>query len=151
MTRFTGWHMTWIIVGFFAVVMAVNFLMATLAVRTFGGTVVDDSYTAGQKFNRWLDDARRQEAAGWKADIARLDAGHVRVTMHVPGGDASDLTLSGVAMHPLGRVPEIPLAFERHGDAFVTTRPLPTGRWAVRLSAGGPDGVRARFEQDLQP
>ena len=151
MTRFTGWHMTWIIVGFFAVVMAVNFLMATLAIRTFGGTVVDDSYTAGQKFNRWLDDAKRQEAAGWHAEIARTDAGHVRVALRVPGGHASGLRLAGVAAHPLGRVPEIPLAFERDGDAFVTARPLPAGRWAVRIAVSGPGGTLARFERDLQP
>ncbi|HMP45265.1 MAG TPA: FixH family protein, partial [Sphingopyxis sp.] len=39
---FTGWHMTAILVGFFGVVMAVNFTMARLAMSTFGGKVVEN-------------------------------------------------------------------------------------------------------------
>lgn len=151
MTRFTGWHMARIIVGFFAVVIAVNILMATLAVRTFGGTVVDDSYEAGQNFNRWLDEAKRQEEAGWRADIARLESGRVRVLLQGPAGLSPDIRLAGSAALPLGRDTERELAFERDGDAFTTMHPLPAGRWAVRLVVDGPEGVLARFEQDLHP
>src|SRR3546814_8818871 len=57
--RFTGWHMTAILIAFFAAVIAVNMLMATVAVRSFGGTVVENSYVASQKFNGWL--AQRSE------------------------------------------------------------------------------------------
>jgi nitrogen fixation protein FixH len=43
--KFTGWHMTTILVAFFGVVIAVNFFMARMAVGTFGGTVVDNRIT----------------------------------------------------------------------------------------------------------
>ena len=59
--RFTGWHMTAIMFAFFGVVVSVNMLMATLATRTFGGTVVENSYVASQSFNRWLAEARAQD------------------------------------------------------------------------------------------
>lgn len=151
MTRFTGWHMTAIIVGFFGVVIAVNIVMATLAVTTFSGTVVDDSHAASQKFNQWLDDARRQDAAGWDADIARLDTGRVRVTLHVPAGLSSAIRLTGSATLALGRAPERPLTFERHGNVFITAHPLPAGRWVARIAVVGGEGTLARFEQDLHP
>ena len=52
--RFTGYHATMIIVAFFAVVVGVNMVMARFALSTFGGTVVDNSYVASQKYNEWL-------------------------------------------------------------------------------------------------
>src|SRR3546814_10033574 len=64
--RFTGWHMTAILIAFFAAVIAVNMLMATVAVRSFGGTVVENSYVASQKFNGWLAQARAQRRLGWR-------------------------------------------------------------------------------------
>ena len=41
--RFTGYHMTAILLAFFGIVVAVNLVMATLATRTFGGVVVENS------------------------------------------------------------------------------------------------------------
>jgi len=58
--RFTGWHMTGILLGFFGIIVAVNFTMATLATRTFGGVVVQNSYVASQRYNEWLKAARAQ-------------------------------------------------------------------------------------------
>ena len=55
----TGRHVAAIFVAFFAVVIAVNVLMASYAVGGFGGTVVDNSYVASQRFNGWLAQARR--------------------------------------------------------------------------------------------
>ena len=37
-----GWHMTTILVAFFAVVITVNIVMARFALSTFGGTVVEN-------------------------------------------------------------------------------------------------------------
>jgi nitrogen fixation protein FixH len=51
---FTGWHMALILIGFFAVVVGVNLLMARFASSTFGGVVVENSYVASQQFNGWL-------------------------------------------------------------------------------------------------
>jgi len=40
---FTGRHMLAVLVGFFGVVIAVNFIMASYATSTFGGVVVENS------------------------------------------------------------------------------------------------------------
>ena len=52
--EFTGRDMAKILVAGFGLVVAVNFGMATIAARSFSGTVVDNSYIASQKFNGWL-------------------------------------------------------------------------------------------------
>ncbi|MEN9932110.1 MAG: hypothetical protein RIS17_683 [Pseudomonadota bacterium] len=125
---FTGRHMTAILVAFFGVVVAVNIAMARLASGTFGGTVVDNSYVASQKFNGWLADARRQDQLGWATPLA-LDAAR-RVTVGVPG---AGFAVTGTAHHPLGRAPDIALHFVSDNGRLVATTPLPAGRWQVRL------------------
>lgn len=128
--------MTFILVAFFAVVIAVNMLMATLAVKGFGGTVVDNSYVASQKFNGWLEEARAQERLGWRERLALDD--QRRVTLTITGPDGAPLhgaVVSGMARHPVGRVPGIPVAMtEIAPGQFIATTPLPSGRWQLAVS-----------------
>lgn len=129
--RFTGFHMLGLIIAFFGVVVGVNMTMAMLATRTFGGTVVDNSYVASQKFNRWLDEAAVQASLDWQLTTARE-------------GDRALITLAGVdrarieatAVHPLGRLPAIELHFQRRSRAvFRSVEVLPAGRWRLEIRA----------------
>ncbi|MDO7834366.1 FixH family protein [Sphingobium sp. HBC34] len=133
---FTGWHMTGILVAFFAVVIAVNMVMATIAVRSFGGTVVDNSYVESQKFNLYLAQARAQDRLG-RTDRVTLDAGrHVRLVLKDGAGVAiSGARVAAVAEHPLGRAPDIALRFDEAAPgAYASDRALPAGRWQVRIT-----------------
>ncbi len=126
---FTGWHMTAILVAFFAVVIAVNMLMATIAVRSFGGAVVENSYVASQKFNGWLAQARAQEKLGWRDRVTLDAARHVRMELNVRGAQ-----MRAVAQHPLGRAPDIMLRLhEATPGLYVSDRALPGGRWQLRF------------------
>jgi nitrogen fixation protein FixH len=128
MTRgFTGWHMTAILLAFFGVIVAVNFTMATFAVRTFGGVVVENSYVASQEYNGWLRAARAQAKLGWKAKVALDPARRVTVEVTVPGA-----VVTGFAEHPLGREADVPLKFTGV-ESFRSEKPLPEGRWTVHL------------------
>lgn len=134
--RFTGWHMTGILVGFFVVVIVVNMAMATIAVRTFGGTVVDNSYVESQKFNAYLGQARAQAALGWHSRIA-TDAGrHVMVRLEDEAGAAvKGAAMRAVAQHPLGRAADIALVMhEGRPGRYVSDRVLPAGRWQLRVT-----------------
>lgn len=136
--RFTGWHMAVILVAFFAVVIVVNVTMARFATSTFGGVVVENSYVASQHFNGWLDEAAKEKAHGWSATAIRQ--GDDRVRVQLAGAPAQGVTLSGVARHPLGRLPDRRLEFVHGADgSFVSGAALPRGRWRLRLtgSAGG--------------
>lgn len=151
MRRFTGWHMTAIMVAFFGVVTAVNMTMATLASRTFGGTVVDNSYVAGQRFNRWLAEARAQEALGWRAGRIDQVGNQLRIALDVRGQPLNGAIVAAVAEHPLGRAPERTLTFASAGDGvYLSPQGLPAGRWIVRLTVTR-DNREARFVRDLAP
>jgi nitrogen fixation protein FixH len=126
---FTGRSFAIIIVGFFGVVVAVNITMARLASGTFGGTVVDNSYVASQKYNGWLAQARAQDRLGWATPLTLDAQRHVRIG--VPG---AGFTATGTAHHPLGRAADVPLRFSSDGGNLLrSTTPLPAGRWQVRL------------------
>lgn len=157
MTRpFTGRHLACIVVAFFAVVIAVNMLMATLAGRSFGGLVVANSYVASQRFNGWLDEADAQRRMGWRAEAARGACGELRngegcvtVTLHDGSSVLDAGSVTAVAIHPLGRLPETTLTFRPLGSGrYGAIEDLPAGRWKLhlRVEAGG---RTARFIEDL--
>jgi nitrogen fixation protein FixH len=144
---FTGRHFSAIIVAFFAVVVGINFMMAYLASSTFGGVVVENSYVAGQHFNRWLDQAEQEKALGWKAEVSRL--GDNRIAIVLIGAPTSGVTLGAVARHPLGRMADRKLRFVPAGAGrFVSEQPLPVGRWRLRIEADSATGAW-RKEQDI--
>jgi nitrogen fixation protein FixH len=143
--RFTGWHMAAIVVAFFGVVVAVNFTMAYFAISTFGGTVVDNSYVASQKYNRWLAEARAQQVLGWSAAVGLDTTRRVRIDVRSPSGPLLGATVVAVAAHPLGRSPERGLSFaEAGGGRFLASAPLPAGRHLLRITVHR-DGRKARF------
>lgn len=138
--RFTGWHITAILVAFFAVVIVVNVYMARLASSTFSGVVVENSYVASQNYNKWLDEAAKEKALGWTVKGMRLPDGRVSVritgsqTAPVPAG----AKLSGEAWHPLGQYADRVVTFRQEPDgAWVSFDALPAGRWNLRLRLEG--------------
>lgn len=137
---FTGRRMAAILVGFFAVVIAVNLVMARLASSTFGGVVVDNSYVASQNFNKWLGAAAAQDRLGWAASALRLPDGRIAVRM--TGLPAAPAALIAQARHPLGRMADRTLAFAQVAPGrFVSDAALPAGRWRLRIevTAAGSD------------
>ena len=140
--KFTGWHMFAILIAFFGVVVAVNMTMATMAIRTFGGTVVDNSYVASQRFNTWLAESRAQERLGWTARLGVDDSRHVTVTLSERGTPLVGAEIEAVARHPLGRAPDVTLRFEaRAAGVYHSRARLPAGRWLVHVGVrrGGRD------------
>mgnify|MGYP003337487381 CR=1 FL=1 len=136
--KFTGWHMTAILIGFFAIVIAVNIFMATVAVGSFGGTVVDNSYVASQEYNGWLKKAREQKSLGWKNDMGIDTVRHVTLSLHMTDGTAvSGAQVQAVAEHPLGLADDIALTFhETAPGEYASRQTLPTGRWKLGWKVG---------------
>ncbi|MGL4543527.1 MAG: FixH family protein [Polymorphobacter sp.] len=131
---FTGYHMAAILVAFFGVVVAVNLVMARFAISTFGGTVVDNSYVASQKYNGWLREARDQKALGWTMRLTLDPDRSPQLAVTKAGAALAGLTASGVATHPLGRAPDIALTFYTDADRILRAhQTLPPGRWQVRV------------------
>lgn len=134
--QFTGWHMATLMVAFFGVVIAVNFIMARAAIRTFGGEVVENSYVASQRYNGWLKDARAQHREGWSAVPAVKAGGIVEITVARAGADVGDAQVTLVVNHPLGRVPARTLALHPAGARghYRAEQPLAAGRWLLHIT-----------------
>jgi nitrogen fixation protein FixH len=145
MRRFTGWHMLAMMVGFFGVVIAVNLTMARIAIGSFGGVVVENSYVASQEFNGWLDAAEAQEALGWDVVTTWREDG--RLALQVSGAPDA-LTANANARHPLGQLPSRELNFEQAPSGeYVSTEKLPQGRWTLRLTLSSGSGEWRREEE----
>ena len=151
MTRqFTGRHMAIIMVAFFSVVIAVNVVMARSAIRTFGGTVVENSYVASQQFNGWLRDAATQDRLGWRARASAEPGDRIAVALAGPHGAIEHARVTIEAEHPVGLLKDQQLVLtEQRRGIYAATHRLPPGRWRLRIDAQTPAG-EARFVQDLR-
>jgi nitrogen fixation protein FixH len=150
--KFTGWHMLAMMVAFFGVVIAVNFTMARIAIGSFGGVVVDNSYVASQQFNGWLDQARAQQALGWQVSTVWRPDRLVQVDVVRGEGAVVDgpVAVTATARHPLGTLPDHALIFRRQPDgSFVSTEEVPDGRWTLRLQVTAGSEVW-RHEDELR-
>jgi nitrogen fixation protein FixH len=131
---FTGYHMAAILIGFFWIVIAVNIYMAKVAVGSFGGTVVDNSYVASQNYNKWLAEADKEAKLGWTVKAERGMPGRVRLAIADNGAAGLNFTATATAEHPLGRAPERQLQFVSQGDgSYLSQETLPAGRWLLRI------------------
>jgi nitrogen fixation protein FixH len=141
---FTGRHMAAILVAFFGVVIVVNLVNARLASATFGGEVVENSYVASQDFNLWLDEAKSEKALGWNEVATWRPDGRLVVAVR---GAPAKVVVTGFARHPLGRLPDRALTFDRIGkDRFLSREALPDGRWSLRLTLAAEGHVWRRQE-----
>ena len=137
---FTGKHMALVMAGFFGTVIAVNMLLADLAVSSFSGVVVENSYVASQGFNRLLGEARADRALGWKLQLARSPDGAVRFALtDAQGAPLRGAVVEAQADHPLGaKVPPVILAPKEVAPGIYEAA-LGSGRWhvAVQVRAQG--------------
>ncbi|MBL0317984.1 MAG: FixH family protein [Alphaproteobacteria bacterium] len=69
-TAFKDRIIPWYFVMFFIIVVAVNSVMVTLAIRTSTGLVTDHPYEKGVAYNQVLNAIRHQKELGWKGVIS---------------------------------------------------------------------------------
>ena len=101
-TRFTGKHMAAVFIGGFGVVIAVNLVMASYAVGSFHGTVVENSYVASQNYNDWLRQAAASKALRMPAE---------KIFLPMQDGDVPATYASTDALREwVGFAPSTPLA-----------------------------------------
>ncbi len=149
--KFTGYHATMIIVAFFTVVVGVNMVMARFALSTFGGTVVDNSYVASQKYNKWLEQARDQQANGWNVSPVVRFGNKARLSITGTNRTGSQgATVVALAEHPVGRAEPFEISFveDRPGE-YLSTQIVPAGRWKLKLLISRADKTM-RVLQDIR-
>ena len=142
--RFTGYHITAILIGFFGLIIAVNLVMAHAATRTFGGLLAKNGYVASRDYNRWIAASAAQDRLGWSL-ASTVEKGHLVLALDGPANP--DIRV--VAEHPLGRKQPSSVPMVRMSDGrFQSVRPVAEGRWKLRISIRE-DKNEARFLREL--
>lgn len=148
--RFTGRAMLAAMLAFFGVIIGVNALMLVLAVNSFGGLVVDNSYVASQNFDRDIAAARAQPIHGWTLGIA---AGRGMVAVDMRGAEGAPLRgLSPVfaATRPThGRGAVEAALTESAPGLYTAVLPLAPGRWRGTVVTG--DGQTRSLPFTVRP
>ncbi|WP_212524876.1 FixH family protein [Actibacterium sp. MT2.3-13A] len=142
----TGRTVLVITVAAFAVIIGVNVTMAVLAVGTFPGLEVKNSYVASQEF-----DARRQaqERLGWQVSTDYA-LGRLTVSFTDAQGlpvDPSDFSIL------IGRTTEaaddIRPSFSGYNGQYSTPLDLGHGKWMMLVEARAEDGTEFRQRLEL--
>ena len=147
---FTGRRMLLVMVAFFGTIIAVNGTMLTVAVNTFGGLVVQNSYVASQNFNRDIAAAKAQPIRGWTAGVA-ADTDGLAVTLTDATGPVPGLAIEATLNRPThAREGHRFTLIEREPGIDAAILPIEAGQWTLTLATDGgqvrslPVTVRAR-------
>ena len=146
--RLTGWHVLAIIVGFFALVIAVDVSFAVSAYRTFPGEVSATPYEDGVAYNRKLAQLEAQGRLGW-APVATVAAdGGVRLEVRDRAGQpVRGLHVSARMERPAtesGRI--VPTFREAEPGVYLAHPGRLLGAWDVNLVMT--DAGRHSFEAE---
>jgi len=128
--RIKGWHVLAAMVAFFSVIIAVNTVFITLALRSFPGEDQRRSYVQGLEYNTVIEQRRQQEALGWSAST-NLTGDRVLIRIEdAEGGPVMGLSLQGKLRHPTN------LEFD-HTLSFTEARPGVYSAPVTELTDGG--------------
>ncbi|MEZ5912673.1 MAG: FixH family protein [Paracoccaceae bacterium] len=147
MAPLTGRKVFAITASAFAVIIGVNLVLATQAIRTFPGLEVKNSYVASQSFNA---DRAAQEALGWRVE-PRYDGETLTLGFATESGLPADVAALNVLV---GRATEA--RDDQHpamapvAGGFAAPVTLEPGQWVIVIEATAGDGTRFRQRLPLQ-
>jgi nitrogen fixation protein FixH len=127
----------WVFVGAMLVVIAVNGVLVTYALKSFSGLAVDKPYERGVQYNQVLAVKAHQDALGWKVETQVR--GHV-LEIHLTGRDGAPMdrvTVSGELERPLGKLAPVALSFTAVGNGRYVAKldDVPQhGQWDVNAT-----------------
>ena len=146
MTReLTGRHVLVITLCAFGTIIAVNVFMAVMAVGTFPGLEVKNSYVASQTFDR---DRAAQEALQWTVTPDYDGRELTLIIRDAQGNPAPVKTLEVVVGRPTHVRDDQTPEFTYSGGMFRAPLQLAPGLWNIHLTATAADGTVFRQRID---
>lgn len=143
--QLTGRHVLIITASAFAIIIAVNLVMAYKAVSTFPGVEVKNSYVASQEF-----DSRRaaQEQLGWQI-TTEYAFGLLTINFTDANGRAvSPDDFSVLIGRTTEAADDVQPAFTGYDGKYSAPVDLDRGKWMMRVTATADDGTQ--FQQRLE-
>ncbi len=132
---FTGKHMLALVLAFFGVVIGVNALMATLAVRSWTGLVVKSTYVASLEFNDKLAASQAQADLNWKVGLTYQE-GILQFDLTDDQNQPVNVQSVNIEVsRPIGIAEDRTLDLERIGEGFGIATDIPSGVWNVVIRA----------------
>ncbi|MCB2134904.1 MAG: FixH family protein [Rhodobacteraceae bacterium] len=142
----TGRKVLLITVSAFAVIIGVNVTMAVLAVGTFPGLEVKNSYVASQVFE---SERAAQNGLNWSLEPA-YGNGELTLTFRdAQGLPAAVESLSATVGRTTVAADDVQPEFTYSGGAFRAPVVLQPGKWMVLVQAFAPDGTKFHQRIDL--
>ncbi|MDI9848436.1 FixH family protein [Rhodoblastus sp. 17X3] len=137
----TGRMVLLMLAGFFGVMLVVNFIFATYAVKTFSGLDSDNPYDSGLAYNKEIAAARAQAELGWTVDLNRApDGSATQVAVTVKDKAGQPVTGLDVGLHfyfPATRKLDRQVSASPVADGVYSgSAPLQSGRWDVEVTLG---------------
>jgi len=134
----TGRKVFLMFAAFFGVIIGVNLFMAYMAVGTFPGMDVKNSYVASQAFD---DDRAAQTALGWNVSVS-YRAGELQVAVLNDAGQPADVAkLEALVGRPTHVRDDQTPDFQQRQGVFKASVTLGSGLWNLRLNATSLDGT----------
>ena len=146
------------LVGFFAVIFAVNGWLVQAATSTFGGLETASSYQAGRLFENEVERAGRQEDLRWHVDgrLTRDSAGEAVLDVTVrdeKGAPVDGLTADATLEHPANARYDHAISLTEVGEgAFHGETRGQSGQWelVIDLYRGGERVFRSKSRVTLR-
>jgi nitrogen fixation protein FixH len=133
--QFTGSHMAFIIVSFFAVVFTVNATLAISAYRSWTGLVIENSYVASQSFD--ADTERLMQARAGMSHKLHYQNGRLQLDLFLADGSAVQAMDVKIALgRPADNAQDTVLQFipESQGRYVINTK-ISRGIWTGIITA----------------
>jgi len=139
-----GWHVLAMLLTFFGVVIGVDVAFSVLALRTFPGEDIRNSYVQGNHYNETLAERAKQTALGWTAEASLVSGkGGAIVTLRLRDAKGEPLkgaTVTGRLRRPATTMADRTLVFSSTGGGtyIAPAGDLQAGAWdlAVRATRG---------------
>lgn len=137
----TGRKVLIIAVSAFAVIFGVNFTMAFLAVDTFPGLEVKNSYVASQEFNAKRD---AQLKLGWVVENGYADGKVHLVFRNANGTPATPRDFTVLIGRTTEARDDVHPEFTGHAGQYTAPLELTRGKWMMLVEATAQDGTPFR-------
>lgn len=150
--RLTGRKVLVGLIAFFGIVAAVNGVFIYFALASWPGLSSTEAYKDGLNYNDVLDDARRQDALGWRSEIDMNRAGEMTFRIvNQSGAPVNGLSVEAIVERPVGSEREIRTALSQALDgSYRGAAEIPApGQWRVQIAAARNDGTHYRMTYDV--
>jgi nitrogen fixation protein FixH len=144
-----GRWIPWAFVGGMLAVVAVNLVLVVASLSTFTGVTVGKAYERGRHYDDVLAEAARQDALGWKADVA-VAGGALQMVVLDREGQPVPGRVDGTLLRPVeGTTQPLDFAAVAAGRWAAALGAPRAGLWEARLRVTGPDGQHLDIRRRL--